>query len=83
MMLGVRRAGVTVAANALKRAGLINYARGSVTVLDRPGMERRTCECYGVTKREFDQLLGLVPTSVSRSSQTPSTSSLLKPLRSF
>jgi CRP-like cAMP-binding protein len=68
MMLGVRRAGVTDAANALKRAGLINYARGSVTVLDRSGMEKRTCECYGVTKREFDHLLGFVPTIVAKSS---------------
>jgi CRP-like cAMP-binding protein len=58
MMLGVRRAGVTNAANALKRDGLINYARGSVTVLDRAGLEKRSCECYEVTKREFDQLLG-------------------------
>ena len=66
MMLGVRRAGVSDAASALKRAGLINYSRGFVTVLDRAGLEKRTCECYGVTKREFDRLLGLVPGSVSR-----------------
>jgi CRP-like cAMP-binding protein len=66
MMLGVRRAGVTDAANALKRDGLINYARGSVTVLDRAGMEKRACECYGVIKREFDRLHGLSPTSISR-----------------
>jgi CRP-like cAMP-binding protein len=66
MMLGVRRAGVTDAANALKRAGLIKYTRGCVTVLDRAGLEKRTCECYGVTKREFDHLLGCLPHSVSR-----------------
>ena len=66
MMLGVRRAGVTDAANALKRDGLINYSRGSVTVLDRMGLEKRTCECYGVTKREFDNLLGILPMPVSR-----------------
>ena len=65
MMLGVRRAGVTDAANALKRDGLINYTRGCVTVLDRAGMEKRTCECYGVTKREFDRLFSVFPTSVS------------------
>jgi CRP-like cAMP-binding protein len=64
MMLGVRRASVTDAARALKRAGLINYTRGCVTILDRAGMEKRTCECYGVTKREFDRLLGLFPSSI-------------------
>jgi CRP-like cAMP-binding protein len=66
MMLGVRRAGVTDAANALKRAGLIKYTRGRVTVLDRAGIEKRTCECYGVTKKEFDHLLGFSPHLVSR-----------------
>jgi CRP-like cAMP-binding protein len=81
MMLGVRRAGVTDAASALKRAGLISYARGCVTVLDRTGLEKRSCECYGVTKREFDQLLGFVSASVSRSSEPPARDSLLKSLR--
>jgi CRP-like cAMP-binding protein len=66
MMLGVRRAGVTDAANALKRAGLIHYARGRVTILDRAGMEKRACECYAVTKREFDHLHGLFPPSMPR-----------------
>jgi CRP-like cAMP-binding protein len=66
MMLGVRRAGVTDAANALKRDGLINYTRGSVTVLDRAGMEKRTCECYGVIKREFDRSLGLIPNNLPK-----------------
>jgi CRP-like cAMP-binding protein len=58
MMLGVRRAGVTVAAGGLRRAGLIEYKRGSVTIIDRGGLEQRSCECYGVSKREFDRLLG-------------------------
>ena len=58
MMLGVRRTSITLAANKLKRRGLIKYSRGHVTVLDRPGLERRSCECYAVSKREFDRLLG-------------------------
>lgn len=58
MMLGVQRTGVSVAAGALQRAGLIIYKRGSVAILDRRGLERRSCECYGISKREFDRLLG-------------------------
>ena len=58
MMLGVRRAGVSVAAGALQRAGLIRYQRGRITILDRKGLEERACECYAVTKAEFDRLLG-------------------------
>ena len=56
-MLGVRREGVTEAALALQEAGLIRYARGRVTVLDRPGLEARSCECYAVVKKEYDRLL--------------------------
>jgi CRP-like cAMP-binding protein len=56
-MLGVRREGVTEGALKLQRAGLIRYARGHVTVLDRPGLEKRTCECYAVVKSEYDRLL--------------------------
>jgi CRP-like cAMP-binding protein len=55
--LGVRREGVTEAAGRLQRAGYIRYARGHITVLDRPGLEQRVCECYGVVKLEFDRLL--------------------------
>ena len=56
-MLGVRREGVTEAAMKLQRAGLIKYSRGHITVLDRPSLEERTCECYMVVKREYDRLL--------------------------
>jgi CRP-like cAMP-binding protein len=56
-MLGVRREGVTEAALKLQGAGLIRYARGHISVLDRPGLEHRTCECYRVVKKEYDRLL--------------------------
>jgi len=56
-MLGVRREGVTEAAGKLQAAGLIHYSRGQIKVLDRRGLERRVCECYGVVRRETDRLL--------------------------
>jgi CRP-like cAMP-binding protein len=56
-MLGVRREGVTESALKLQTAGLIRYARGHITVLDRAGLELRTCECYAVVKKEYDRLL--------------------------
>jgi CRP-like cAMP-binding protein len=56
-MLGVRRVGVTEGALKLQKAGLISYFRGHITVLDRPGLENRTCECYRVVKTEYDRLL--------------------------
>lgn len=56
-MLGVRREGVTETASRLQAAGLIHYSRGRITVLDRPGLEKRVCECYAVVKRECDRLL--------------------------
>jgi CRP-like cAMP-binding protein len=56
-MLGVRREGVTDAAGKLQKAGLIKYGRGRITVVDRVGLEARTCECYAVVKKESDRLL--------------------------
>ncbi len=56
-MLGVRREGVTEAALKLQQLGFIRYARGRINVLDRAGLERRSCECYAVVKKEYDRLL--------------------------
>jgi CRP-like cAMP-binding protein len=56
-MLGVRRGGVTEAALKLQQAGLIRYKRGAIEVLDRRGLERQSCECYAVVKKEYDRLL--------------------------
>jgi CRP-like cAMP-binding protein len=58
LMLGVRRAGVTVTAGTLKQAGLIHYTNGHMTILDRPSLEAAACECYGTVQRHFEQLLG-------------------------
>jgi len=56
-MLGVRREGVTEAARKLQKTGLIDYSRGHIKVLNREGLEKITCECYAVVKREYDRLL--------------------------
>jgi CRP-like cAMP-binding protein len=56
-MLGVRRESVTEAAHKLQAAGLIRYARGHISVLNRHGLEQRSCECYAVVKKEYDRLL--------------------------
>jgi CRP-like cAMP-binding protein len=56
-MLGVRREGVNNAAGQLQNAGIIEYHRGRITVLDRTKLEQRACECYAVVKREYDRLL--------------------------
>ena len=58
MMLGVQRPGVSIAAGGLQRAGLITYTRGNVAILNVAGLEKLSCECYGVSKKEFDRLLG-------------------------
>ncbi len=58
MMLGVRRAGITVAAGALQKAGLISYRVGRMRITDRPGLENSACECYGISRRASDRLFG-------------------------
>jgi CRP-like cAMP-binding protein len=58
LMLGVRRASVTVVASALQHAGLIRYQRGRIAVLDRAGLEAASCDCYRMVRAEFDRLLG-------------------------
>jgi CRP-like cAMP-binding protein len=60
-MLGVRREGVTEGALKLQQAGLIRYARGHISVLDRDGLQKRSCECYAVVKKEYDRLLPETP----------------------
>ncbi len=55
-MLGVRREGVTTAAGNLQKRGVIQYSRGHITVLDRPKLEKLSCECYAVVKEETDRL---------------------------
>lgn len=71
-MLGVRREGVTQAAGKLQEAGLIHYSRGHITVLDRPKLERRVCECYAVVKKEYGRLLPeVLGRSVERRSDGP------------
>jgi Mn-dependent DtxR family transcriptional regulator len=62
-MLGVRRQGVTEAAHKLQEAKLIRYARGRIAVLDRKGLERRSCECYAVVRNEYARLLSWRPAS--------------------
>jgi CRP-like cAMP-binding protein len=59
-MLGVRREGVTEGALKLQQDELIRYSRGRITVLDRVGLEKRTCECYAVVKKEYDRLLPML-----------------------
>jgi CRP-like cAMP-binding protein len=63
-MLGVRRAGITVAAGALQKAGFIRYEQGKIRIIDRPGLEAAACECRTVVKREFARLLGPIASGV-------------------
>jgi len=70
-MLGVRREGVTEAALKLQAAGIIKYSRGQIALLDRPGLERRACECYAVVKNEYERLLPALRRSAPGSQRPP------------
>ena len=70
-MLGGRRQSVTVSAGRLQDAGLIEYSRGHIRILDRAGLESAVCECYGVVRAEFDRLLGRPETSAARVTYAP------------
>lgn len=75
-MLGVRREAVTEAAGKLQAAGLIHYRRGNITVTDRPGLEARVCECYGVVKAEYDRLFRLLAAAPDRYRARPNPATL-------
>src|SRR5438552_3142396 len=60
-MLGAERPSVTVAAGVLQKSGAVTYKRGEVRVLDRPKLERASCECYGIVRRESERLMGTTP----------------------
>jgi CRP-like cAMP-binding protein len=68
-MLGVRRASVTVVAGMLQKAGLISYSRGHMTILDRPGLEKVSCECYESIKSEFDRVFGVTVATMPEKSR--------------
>ena len=76
-MLGANRKSVTLAAQSLKTAGLISYYRGTIKVLDRPGLERASCECYSIVRERFDAFLTPPSTAVQgntkgrRNNETP------------
>ncbi|HME82527.1 MAG TPA: Crp/Fnr family transcriptional regulator [Candidatus Eremiobacteraceae bacterium] len=67
IMLGSRRAGVTVAAAILQKAGFIHYSHGTITIVDRTGLEATTCECYRITTNQFGDLLSLRPAAIDTS----------------
>ena len=75
-MLGVRREAVTEAAGKLQAAGLIQYRRGHIAVLDRPGLEARVCECYGVVRAEYDRLFRLMPPTLPKNRVRPNPATL-------
>ena len=77
-MLGVRREAVTEAAGKLQAAGLIQYSRGHITIIDRPGIEARACECYAVVKAEYDRLFQLSPAARLKNRARPNPETFRK-----
>ncbi len=75
-MLGVRREAVTEAAGKLQAAGLMQYRRGHITVTDRPGLEARVCECYGVVRAEYDRIFKLMPATLPKNRTRPNPATL-------
>src|SRR5688500_18994933 len=65
-MLGVRRVGISEAAHRLRKASLVDYRRGRITVLDKSALKKKSCECYGFIRREYESLHGEVPRLLSR-----------------
>ena len=63
-ILGANRKSVTLAAQSMQTAGLISYRRGTIQVLDRPGLEKTSCECYAIVKERFDAFLRPPSTAV-------------------
>jgi hypothetical protein len=72
MMLGTGQSGVAIAAGTLQHAGLIRYTRGMITILDRPGLEAASCECYEVARSQFGGLLRAMPGAREKTA-TPKT----------
>jgi CRP-like cAMP-binding protein len=68
-MLGANRKSVTLAAQSMQSAGLISYRRGKIQVLDRPGLEKASCECYAIIRERFDAFLTPPPTAVQGNSR--------------
>ncbi|HKY90549.1 MAG TPA: Crp/Fnr family transcriptional regulator [Nevskiaceae bacterium] len=81
--LGVRRAGINEAATRLQKLGLVRYARGRITVLDRKGLERRTCECYVTIRNEFDRLFPTRPPERAERYGGPGLAGLAHPPRAI
>jgi len=73
MMLGTGQSGVAIAAATLQQAGLIRYARGTITILDRSGLESAVCECYQVAREQFDGLLRAVPGATAKGAPKTNT----------
>jgi hypothetical protein len=82
MMLGVRRSGVSGAAGMLQREKLIEYHHGHLTILDHAGLQNRSCDCYAITKRDFDHLLGTLEKDGDKRTKSETATALGSSLKS-